>query len=175
MKKVIVASINPVKISAVKQGFEKMFPGVDFEYSGIVVPSGVLDQPMSSEETLRGAHTRATNAEKSVPDADYWVGLEGGVQEVGGEMEAFAWVTVLSSTRSGKSKTAVYYLPKEVVRLIHEGKELGEADDIVFQRSNSKQDNGAVGILTGNVLDRAGFYSEAVILALIPFINEALY
>ena len=59
--------------------------------------------------------------------------------------------------------------------MIRQGKELGEADDIVFNRANSKQDNGAVGLLTDNVIDRAQLYEQAVILALIPFKNEALY
>lgn len=175
MKKIIVASTNPVKIDAVKQGFERMFPGVDFEYSGVAVASGVLDQPMSSSDTLQGAHTRAMNASQEVSEAEYWVGLEGGVEKVNGEMQAFAWIVVRSLVRIGKARTAAYYLPPEVVRLIDEGKELGEADDIVFQRSNSKQENGSVGILTGNVIDRAGFYRDAVILALIPFKNEELY
>jgi non-canonical (house-cleaning) NTP pyrophosphatase len=52
---------------------------------------------------------------------------------------------------------------------------LGEADDIVFGRSNSKQKEGAIGLLTGNVVDRAGLYEHAVILALVPFKNVALY
>jgi non-canonical (house-cleaning) NTP pyrophosphatase len=53
--------------------------------------------------------------------------------------------------------------------------ELGHADDLVFNKSNSKQENGAVGILTENVIDRAEFYKQAVILALIPFKNPTLY
>lgn len=56
-----------------------------------------------------------------------------------------------------------------------EGKELGEADDLVFGQTNSKQANGAVGILTDNVLTRTTFYEPAVILALIPFKNPELY
>ena len=62
-----------------------------------------------------------------------------------------------------------------VVDLINQGKELGEADDIVFGHSNSKQKNGAVGILTGNLIDRTQFYVEAMILALIPFLNKEIY
>ena len=42
-------------------------------------------------------------------------------------------------------------------------------------RSNSKQDNGAVGLLTDSVIDRAQLYEQAMILALIPFKNEILY
>ena len=39
-KKVIIASKNPVKINAVKIGFEKMFPLEKFEFKGVSVPSG---------------------------------------------------------------------------------------------------------------------------------------
>ena len=45
----------------------------------------------------------------------------------------------------------------------------------MFNRSNSKQDVGAVGILTGNVIERVSLYEHAVILALVPFKNQALY
>jgi non-canonical (house-cleaning) NTP pyrophosphatase len=30
-------------------------------------------------------------------------------------------------------------------------------------------------LLTANLIDRTGYYTDAVILALIPFFNEALY
>jgi non-canonical (house-cleaning) NTP pyrophosphatase len=38
--------------------------------------------------------------------------------------------------------------------LVESGKELGDADDIVFGKSNSKQQNGAVGILTHDIITR---------------------
>ncbi len=75
----------------------------------------------------------------------------------------------------GKSRTGTFRLPEPVARLVREGRELGEADDVVFGRSNSKQEEGAVGLLTGNVIDRAALYEHAVILALAPFKNPDLY
>jgi non-canonical (house-cleaning) NTP pyrophosphatase len=38
-----------------------------------------------------------------------------------------------------------------------------------------KQANGAIGILTGDVIDRTELYQHAVILALVPFKNDGLY
>ena len=38
MKKVIIASKNPVKINAVKKGFKKMFPNENFDFNGVSVP-----------------------------------------------------------------------------------------------------------------------------------------
>lgn len=175
MKRVIIASKNPVKIQAVSNGFEQMFPNQKFEFIGLSVDSGVSDQPMSNEETLRGAKNRAENASGSSQNSDFYVGIEGGIEQVEGGMQAFAWVVVKSSGIYGKSRTGTFLLPKPVVDLIREGKELGEADDIVFDRTNSKQKSGAVGILTGDVIDRTAYYTQAVILSLIPFRNEGLY
>lgn len=174
MKTVIVASTNPVKIQAARNGFERMFPREHFRVIGTAVDSGVGDQPLTDEETYRGALNRATNAEQSMGDADYWVGIEGGLEEVDGEMRGFAWVIVRNHERVGKSRTATFVLPGEVAALVREGKELGVADDLVFKRENSKQDSGSVGILTNDVMDRTGYYEHAVILALIPFKNPAL-
>lgn len=175
MKKVIIASKNPVKIEAVKIGFGKMFSEDQFEFEGISVPSGVADQPMTNEETLQGAINRSENAFAEKKDADFWIGVEGGIQKNENYMSAFAWVFVKSNKMQGKGRTAEFYLPQKVIELINQGKELGEADDIVFGRNNSKQKAGAVGILTENVIDRARLYSEAVIMALIPFKNPEIY
>ena len=95
-KKVIVASRNPVKINAVKIAFEKMFSIEAFEFEGVSVPSGVSEQPKDNRETLTGAINRANNAKEAFQDSDFWVGIEGGVEKVNGEMEAFAWVVVMS-------------------------------------------------------------------------------
>lgn len=174
--RIIVASKNPVKIAAVRNGFATMFYGEQFEIEGISVPSGVPDQPMSGSEALLGATNRANNAANAVPDADYFVGLEGGVEDKNGEMRSFAWIVVRNRDgKTGKGKTGEFVLPPKVRELILGGMELGNADDVVFGKSNSKQTNGAIGILTHDVIDRAALYTPAVIFALIPFVNNSLY
>ena len=175
MKKIIVTSKNPVKAEAVSSGFQKCFPGEPFQIIDTIVDSGVSDQPMSDEMTLIGATTRARNGKTAYPDADYWVGVEGGCDVMDGEMVSFAWVVILSEQMEGSARTALFRLPKQVQTLIESGMELGEADDHVFGRKNSKQKSGAVGILTGDVVTRTGLYEQAVILALIPFRNQSLY
>ncbi len=177
--KIVVASTNPVKVRAVQNGFVRMFPGQDFEIAAVSVPSGVSVQPSTDAETLQGALNRACKAAEVHPQADYWVGVEGGVDFEAGilsaEMQAFAWVVVRSGQRLGKGRSGTFYLPPAVAELVRQGVELGEADDIVFGRSNSKQENGAIGLLTRDVIDRAGLYEPAVIFALIPFLNPELY
>ncbi len=175
MKKVVIASKNPVKIDSVKSGFTKCFPEVEYDYMGASSPSGVPDQPIGDEQTFTGAMNRVEHIKLEFPDHDYFVGIEGGLTKVGDVYEVFAWVIVSSSSNFGKAKTSTFYLPQAISKLVDEGKELGEADDIVFNRRNSKTSNGSVGILTKDVVTRTDFYTEAVVLALIPHINKDLY
>ncbi|MGH7203614.1 MAG: DUF84 family protein [Candidatus Levyibacteriota bacterium] len=51
---VAVGSENPVKIAAVKEAFEKVFPEQQFQIKGVAVQSGVSDQPMNDEESIKG-------------------------------------------------------------------------------------------------------------------------
>ncbi len=175
MKKIIVASENPVKINATQKGFIRMFPQDNFDIRSIKVDSEVSNQPQNDEETLKGAENRAKNAKKAEKNADFWVGIEGGIDKLGSQIYAFAWIVILSENKIAKARTATFFLPEKIIELLNKGIELGKADDIIFKNSNSKQKNGAVGILTHNVIDRTEYYSQAVILSLIPFVNKELY
>ncbi|MGM0580903.1 MAG: inosine/xanthosine triphosphatase [Bacteroidota bacterium] len=172
--KVIIASKNPVKIEATKAAFQRKFPDQSFEYEGVSVPSDVSDQPMTHKETQEGAYNRADNAKTKFPEADYWVGIEGGIHDDEFGMQAFAWVVVLSKSISNRAQTAIFYLPAAIAKLVRSGIELGEADDIYFGRTNSKQKDGAVGILTNGEIDRKAYYEHAMIMALIPFAVNVL-
>jgi inosine/xanthosine triphosphatase len=175
MKIIVVSSQNPVKIQATLSAFQKIYPDEVFEVKTVSVSSGVSDQPSSSEETYSGAQNRVNSARQVEPEADYWVGIEGGVEEINGEMAAFAWILILTNNQLGRSRTGTFFLPTPVVRLIKQGYEMGTADDIVFSKSNSKQDIGAVGLLSNNVLNRVLLYEQAIVLALLPILNHSLY
>ncbi|WP_044202645.1 inosine/xanthosine triphosphatase [Flammeovirga sp. OC4] len=176
-KKIIVASKNPVKINAALSGMQKILPNVQFDVIGCDVPSGVSDQPMTSQETWEGALNRANNAKKTEPNADYWVGMEGGIdKDEDGKMIAFAWMCVLDKEGNmGKGQTGMFYLPPKVQKLVEEGVELGHANDQVFNEVGSKQKGGAVGSLTFGALGRTEYYVQAMVLAMIPLVNPKLY
>lgn len=173
--KVIVASRNPVQIQAGSDGFSRMFPNVIYNIVGVDARSNVPNQPYSDKQTLLGAQNRSNNTRTQYPEADFWVGFEGGGQEHGDELQSFAWVVVVGKCgRIGKARTATCFLPKETAALLKQGMELGHADDRLFGTSNSKQNQGSVGLLTGAVVDRLEFYVQAVILALVPFKQRGL-
>jgi non-canonical (house-cleaning) NTP pyrophosphatase len=67
-----------------------------------------------------------------------------------------------SQQRIDKARSGRFFLRPTVAQLVREGKEQGEADDIVFLRQNSTQDNGAVDILTDNVVDSIQVFVQLV-------------
>ena len=85
----------------------------------------------------------------------------------GDESKALSW---------GYAKTGLFLLPPALCELvIHQNMELGHADDVVFQRVNSKHGSGTVGVLTKGEIDRTEYYVHALKLALIPWIRPQMY
>ena len=170
---IVVASRNPVKIDAVTEAFGNQFPSDTFEFISVDVESGVSDQPGNDQETRRGARNRVMEARRVQPDADYWVGIEGGIESVDDQLMAFAWMVVLGENdKIGEARSVTLTLPPAVKELIDDGFELGEANDRVFGTTNSKQQGGAYGLLSDGKYTRQFIYSQTLTIALIPFVSE---
>lgn len=199
-----VGSTNPVKVNAVRAGVARALGSeAAGEVVGVPAASEVPDQPMGDAETRAGAcnralHAAAAFAARHGAAPTFAVGLEGGCaleavplptasviattaaavpRAARPVVSCFAWVAVLhvSTGRWGCARTAAFELPPAVAALVLSGVELGHADDAVFGRTNSKQEDGAVGLLTRGAIDRAAYYEHAVVLALIPFAQPAHY
>ena len=155
--KIVVASRNPAKITAVREAFGHHFDPDVIELVPVSVPSGVADQPVSDDETRAGARHRAENARDAERDAEFWVGLEGGIQEFDGQLMAFAWMAVLDRDgRLGEARSVTLPLPPAIKRLVDGGMELRDANDRVFGTVNSKHEGGAFALLTGGRYTREG-------------------
>ena len=76
-----------------------------------------------------------------------------------------------SDGRIGLASTGQFMLPPKVAALVRGGMELGHADDLVHGRINSKHSTGSIGILTHGHLNRAQFYTPAVMMALIRLVT----
>jgi inosine/xanthosine triphosphatase len=175
-KKVAVGSKNPVKIEAVRLAFKDVWPEIEWEVIGTDVSSGVSNQPMSDRESIKGATNRAKRSRK-LHNADFGVGLEGGLQKVGKDYVDAGWMVVVSKDgRLGIGSTVKMHTPHKMMRMVlEEGKELGEVCDIFFKRKNTKQAEGQFGLMTKNLITRTEGYRHGVISALVRFIHPDLY
>ncbi|MBX7213416.1 MAG: DUF84 family protein [Thermoflexales bacterium] len=164
---IAVGSTNPVKVDAARLGAGRLFGVADLRVLAVATDSGVRAQPQDDAETIAGATARATAALGASPEAEYGIGLEGGVAETEGRLFTFTWCV---AARRGGATSAVctlrYELPRELAELVRAGLELGDASDRVYGRHNSKQAEGAVGLITRGALTRLEAYAPAVTLAL---------
>jgi len=175
--KVIVASKSPVKEEAVKRGFTMLFPDIAFIFECVPADSGISAQPLSNDEIRSGALGRIKHARELVPDADFYVGLEGGVEEMHDDLYNFGWVIIESKAKKrGHGRTVSFALPPAIRHLIlNEGMEQSHATDTVLGKTGTKTTTGTIGPLTNDVLTYADWYAPAVISALVPFLKEDLY
>ena len=173
-KTIAVGSRNPVKLQATEQAFRRAFSEDQFRAVAVDVPSGVAGQPNGDAEALSGSLNRARAAINQTPAAAYGVGIEGAVHDTGAGMEAFAWAVVVSRRHVGKSRTATFFLPESIARIVRGGAELADAVDAVFGQASIRSELGAIGLLTQGAVSRAELCEQAVIAALIPFLTPGL-
>lgn len=175
VRRVVVGSMNPVKIEAVRAVVVRCAASVVVH--GVAVPSGVPDQPWGDAETRAGALARARAALASDPAADLAVGLEGGVVRDGdGSVRSCAWAAAVD--RAGvvsEGGSLAMPLPPTVVALLDQGVELGHAIDRIARTTNVKHGGGAVGVLTRGLISRQGAYEQLVTYALTRWIGFELW
>lgn len=170
-----VGSTNPVKAEATRQAFTQVWPTSAAEIEPVDVRSGVSSQPMNDVECIEGARNRAILA-REVLDADYGVGIEGGLVHVGGLWFNGGWVVIVDREfREGLGGTFRVPVPTEVIRRIEHGAELAEAMDAVLGVTDTKYGVGHFGHMTNGVVTRTHGYVDAVAAALARFAHPSLF
>lgn len=171
--RISVGSKNPVKIAAVKNAVNSLWSNADVV--AVAVWSGVSSQPTSDDEAINGAATRAQlSLEKA--DADLGVGLEGCTVDTVYGMFVTGWVVVVDKNSNiGIGGGGRLLLPEKIASEIRKGKELGPVMDEFTGEYNVKQKQGAVGVLTNNLVLRTHAFERTVMYALVKFINPDYY
>ncbi|MBO0586216.1 DUF84 family protein [Sporosarcina sp. E16_8] len=148
----MIGSTNPAKVKAVKEVLAIHFP--QSLLAEIEVGSGVSDQPFGDDETRLGAINRALRAAGTKAGA-IGIGLEGGVRILEGQMYLCNWgaLTLPDGTRFTAGGAQIP-LPKEIAEELTVGKELGPVVDTYFKSSGIRMKEGAIGMLTANVVKR---------------------
>jgi len=176
--KVVVGSRNPVKINAVRMALTTLLVGehtdVSLECLGIDAPSNVAEQPMTADETRLGAINRVNYCQQH-HQADYYVAIEGGVDNFSYGPATFAYIVIADKQKQSIGRSAILPLPPVVYQALQAGEELGHVMDRLFNTLNIKQKGGAIGLLTQGAATRQSNYTEALLLAMAPFIYPELY
>ena len=175
--KVLIGSENIVKIESTRQSFSKFFKPV--EIKALRVNSGVSVQPFN-EDTFTGAKNRAEHAKRINDEqhlnANFFVGIEGGVLQLHKRWFQFTVIHILDSQhRDSLGTTGLYELPNWIVEKLLAGIELAHIIDELAKDTNTKEKQSASGFFTNGEVDRLQNYTQAITFALIPFLQDSLY
>lgn len=138
------------------------------------INSGVDDQPKSAEDCLKGAINRARAARKSL-NADFGVGIEGGVEKIVDRWFESGWVAVVGKDEGlvGVGTSARMEIGAPVMKhILEDSEELGTIANRLSGRNDVSTTNGYFGLCTDDQLTRTDAYVHGVLFALVPFVSE---
>ncbi len=154
------------------------------EVRGYEVDSGVSHTPSSREELMQGARQRAEilaeGLAPSVEPANFYVGLEGGldVVERNGNRRVFleSWAFATDGVRGHFGCSGSIEIPEVLAEeVLMRGTELSVAIDEFAGQAGVRDAQGAWGVLSRNLISRQESFRVAVVAAFAPFYNRNLY
>jgi len=174
--KIVAGTTNPSKIKGIENAYKKLL-GKNVKVVSVRVESGVSAQPLSLEETIRGAINRAKKAIEQIRDADEGVGVEAGffnLLDKTFDVQIAAIIDRENNITYGLSP-AFQIPPLFVDKILKEGIELEVVVDNYFGTKDIGIKGGFISILTKNKITREELTELAVAMALIPRIWRKLY
>jgi inosine/xanthosine triphosphatase len=185
LREVRVGSANQPKVDAVRSALRAFAPRVRVE--GVEVSSGVSEQPVGWEEIVRGARNRARRA-REVAACDLAVGIEDGLVALPDAEGVVQHVNVGCAAVVDRVRTSIgfssafAYPPACTDRAVNEREPIGPLFDALWSAHRGRVDAipsgrtvGNVGKLTWGALPRSEYARQAVLCALVSFLNPDLY
>ena len=178
--KIAVGTTRKPKLDAVKNALTKLYPNKNIEIIAEKVESDVSDQPMSLKEIAQGAYNRAHNLIKKDIQADYYLGIEGGIWDnnfVNNKRSFLTGVVYVTNKKEdgfgyGPSVELTKYMHKQ---LFERGRELADVIDEITNKTDVRSGSGTIGELTKDNITRSKSFEDMIIIAMSKFYNSELY
>jgi non-canonical (house-cleaning) NTP pyrophosphatase len=186
--RIAVGTTRAPKLEALRRALARIRSRAPELAAAELLPRDVGDvaprMPLSLDELLDGARARAERAlelargEGLLPALA--VGLEGGldVRQRNGRRQAFlmSWAYATDGTIGAHGSGGAIELPADLIEpVVDQGLELSEAIDRFARETDVRSRQGAWGVLTDGLVERAASFETALLAALAPFYNTRSY
>jgi inosine/xanthosine triphosphatase len=174
--KIAIGTLNKAKNAAVQNVIKTVWN--DVEFISIETDSGISNQPLNDEESIKGAINRARQA-LAHDNADYGIGLEGGVHTIENHgMFLHGWIAIVDNDGNiGLGRSGSIELPKHIELRINNGEELGPIMQELMKddKNTIRHSDGTNGILTNGLYTRVKEFEDATRCALAKFVSRDWY
>lgn len=144
---------------------------IDAEVLGYSVESGITDQPLDEEITIKGAKNRAKAALAHHPGSQIGLGLEGGLVEIDNKGYFLVCVAAIF-TPQGQEYIGIsskLQLPIEVSEQIKQGNQFGQ---IIRDFEEKHLPQQSLKIIIDELISRKLSFGEAIRNAFLPYLNS---
>jgi inosine/xanthosine triphosphatase len=172
-----IGTKNPIKIESVKEALTKIYKdSKNFEIFYDNSDSEISSLPKSDKECIVGARNRSINILKTFPDVDYGVGIEGGLDINDNGVFLCTWIVITNKHKQESIGCGPKIsLPKKAVNLFFNGSGLSDIMQIYINDKDIKKKEGAIGVLSNNLVNRKESTKIAFLCAFSKFINLRCY
>jgi inosine/xanthosine triphosphatase len=185
---VAVGSSRRPKVEGVREALaavaRRLRRRTSFQVIGVDVPSRVRHTPLSRAEMMTGARERAEAlvgiAHEREEPWKYFVGLEGGLDVVHEYdrrlvfLQNWAYVTDRSGPGAFGQSGAIILPDALARRVVDERIELSQAIDEFAGEEGVRDNQGAWGVLTRNLITRQDAVRDSVMNAFLPLLHREL-
>lgn len=176
-----IGSTNPIKIEALEEVIQEYPDLAGARVIACQVSSDISSQPLTLEETIRGAKNRARNAFQANAVCKYAFGIESGLFEAPGTQTGFLEACICAIYDGVDTYTGLscgFEVPPQILDLILKQKiELSQAchDSGISPNHKLGSAEGLIGILTKGRIDRKKYTKQCIMTALIQLENSHFY
>ncbi len=173
MKTLAIGSTNVPKVQALEEIIKHYPLLAGAKVHSMAVSSDVSDQPLSLEETILGAKTRAMKAFKQCEGCDLGFGVESGLMRAAGTQTGFFNVCICC-IYTGKTHhigmSTGFEVPAPILKLVLEqNMDLNTAccKAAITEKTNVGSHEGLIGILTNGRVNRKEYSKQSIAAALV--------
>jgi inosine/xanthosine triphosphatase len=180
--KIAIASTRAPKVNGVQRAFRKAAALLPVAFEDVVfsmhsIESGVADTPKSIGELTDGARIRAVTLYEMLDGhVDIAVGVEGGLYSSGETVFLQSWTCVYDGIHHAFGSSGSIEIPASLAHAVMEkGADLGNVIDGFAEQHDVRSNQGTWGVLTNDLVTREDSFELATMIALMPFLNRAMY
>ncbi len=176
--KAVIGSLNESKINGARRALSLL--GISFEDIIAIKVKGFKDQPIGFDEIFIGAAYRAVQSVKylrniSGVENGIGIGIEAGIIKLHNIWFSGQVAIIADNEKYSIGISSFFPLPRKISNVVSKGYELREVMKEVSGYEKIAETIGAIGFFSSGYMTRTDLSYQAVLTALLPWINKDTY
>ena len=176
--KAVIGSLNESKINGARRALSLL--GISFEDIIAIKVKGFKDQPIGFDEIFIGAAYRAVQSVKylrniSGVENGIGIGIEAGIIKLHNIWFSGQVAIIADNEKYSIGISSFFPLPRKISNVVSKGYELREVMKEISGYEKIAETIGAIGFFSSGYMTRTDLSYQAVLTALLPWINKDTY